>query len=85
MIARDAAASIPAVGSSRIKRSGFAASARAMGHTPMEDGKYVMIEVEDTGGGIKPEHAAKIVRPYHSTKEAGKGTGLGLATSYGII
>lgn len=62
-----------------------AAQARAMGHTPMEDGKYVMIEVEDTGGGIKPEHAAKIFRPYHSTKEAGKGTGLGLATSYGII
>ncbi len=62
-----------------------AAQARAMGHNPMEDGKYVMIEVEDTGGGIKPEHAAKIFRPYHSTKEAGKGTGLGLATSYGII
>ncbi len=62
-----------------------ATAARAMGHTPMEDGKYVLIEVEDTGGGIKPEHAAKIFRPYHSTKEAGKGTGLGLATSYGII
>lgn len=62
-----------------------AAQARAMGHNPMEDGRYVMIEVEDTGGGIKPEHAAKIFRPYHSTKEAGKGTGLGLATSYGII
>ena len=62
-----------------------AAQARAMGHNPMEDGKYVMIEVEDTGGGIKPEHAAKIFRPYHSTKEAGKGTGLGLATGYGII
>lgn len=62
-----------------------ATAARAMGHTPMEDGTYVLIEVEDTGGGIKPEHAAKIFRPYHSTKEAGKGTGLGLATSYGII
>lgn len=62
-----------------------AATARGMGHTPMEDGKYVLIEVEDTGGGIKPEHQAKIFRPYHSTKEAGKGTGLGLATSYGII
>ena len=56
-----------------------------LGHNPIEDGKYAMIEVEDTGGGIKPEHAAKIFRPYHSTKEAGKGTGLGLATSYGII
>ncbi len=58
---------------------------RGLGHNPIEDGKYVMIEVEDTGGGIKPEHAAKIFRPYHSTKEAGKGTGLGLATSYGIV
>jgi two-component system cell cycle sensor histidine kinase/response regulator CckA len=62
-----------------------AVAARGLGHNPIEDGKYVMIEVEDTGGGIKPEHQAKIFRPYHSTKEAGKGTGLGLATSYGII
>ena len=62
-----------------------AETARGFGHNPIEDGTYVMIEVEDTGGGIKPEHAAKIFRPYHSTKEAGKGTGLGLATSYGII
>ncbi|MEZ6024013.1 MAG: ATP-binding protein [Hyphomonadaceae bacterium] len=62
-----------------------AETVRGMGHNPIEDGAYVMIEVEDTGSGIKPEHAAKIFRPYHSTKEAGKGTGLGLATSYGII
>jgi two-component system cell cycle sensor histidine kinase/response regulator CckA len=57
----------------------------AMGHTPIEDGQYAMIEVEDSGSGIKAEHAAKIFRPYHSTKESGKGTGLGLATSYGIV
>lgn len=62
-----------------------AEAARGLGHNPIEDGTYAMIEVEDTGAGIKPEHAAKIFRPYHSTKEAGKGTGLGLATSYGII
>ncbi|MEJ0060544.1 MAG: ATP-binding protein [Terricaulis sp.] len=62
-----------------------AEEARSLGHNPIEDGLYAMIEVEDTGSGIKPEHAAKIFRPYHSTKEAGKGTGLGLATSYGII
>lgn len=62
-----------------------AETARGFGHNPIEDGTYVMIEVEDTGGGIKPEHAARIFRPYHSTKEAGKGTGLGLATSYGIV
>ncbi len=62
-----------------------AETVRGLGHNPIEDGEYVMIEVEDTGQGIKPEHAAKIFRPYHSTKEAGKGTGLGLATSYGIV
>ncbi len=62
-----------------------AETARGLGHNPIEDGEYVMIEVEDTGAGIKPEHAAKIFRPYHSTKEAGQGTGLGLATSYGIV
>jgi two-component system cell cycle sensor histidine kinase/response regulator CckA len=62
-----------------------AEEARAWGHNPIEDGAYTLIEVEDTGAGIKPEHAAKIFRPYHSTKEPGKGTGLGLATSYGII
>ncbi|MBL8548468.1 MAG: response regulator [Hyphomonadaceae bacterium] len=62
-----------------------AEEARAHGHLQIADGQYVLIEVEDTGSGIKPEDAAKIFRPFHSTKEAGKGTGLGLATSYGII
>jgi two-component system cell cycle sensor histidine kinase/response regulator CckA len=70
-----------------VVRTGVATAeqARAWGHNPIEDGSYTLIEVEDTGSGIKPEHAAKIFRPYHSTKEAGKGTGLGLATAYGII
>jgi two-component system, cell cycle sensor histidine kinase and response regulator CckA len=62
-----------------------AEEARAFGHTPIEEGAYVMIEVADTGGGIKPEDQAKIFRPFFSTKDAGAGTGLGLATSYGII
>jgi len=62
-----------------------AEDARAFGYNPIEDGKYVLIEVEDSGHGIKAEDAAKIFRPFHSTKGEGKGTGLGLATSYGII
>lgn len=88
--ARDAmtpkGAQIPKDGKLTVRTSVITAeAARGLGHNPIEDGSYVMIEVEDTGSGIKPEHAAKIFRPYHSTKEAGKGTGLGLATSYGII
>jgi two-component system cell cycle sensor histidine kinase/response regulator CckA len=88
--ARDAmtpkGAQIPKDGKLTVRTSRISAEvARGLGHNPIEDGEYVMIEVEDTGAGIKPEHAAKIFRPYHSTKEAGKGTGLGLATSYGII
>jgi two-component system cell cycle sensor histidine kinase/response regulator CckA len=62
-----------------------AEEARAHGHAPIEDGTYVLIEVEDTGIGIKPEDQAKIFRPFHSTKERGHGTGLGLATCYGIV
>ncbi|WP_210398229.1 ATP-binding protein [Motiliproteus sediminis] len=45
----------------------------------------VVVEVEDNGSGIKPEHVDRLFDPFFTTKPVGKGTGLGLSVSYGII
>ncbi len=48
-------------------------------------GRYALITVSDDGTGIPPEHMPHIFEPFYTTKPAGQGTGLGLATVYGII
>jgi two-component system cell cycle sensor histidine kinase/response regulator CckA len=62
-----------------------AAAARKDGFTLVTEGDYVLIEVIDNGTGIPQEILDKIFQPFYTTKETGKGTGLGLATVYGIV
>ena len=55
------------------------------GYADLSPGKYLRLEVSDTGCGIEPKIQEKIFEPYFTTKKPGEGTGLGLAVVHGIV
>jgi PAS domain S-box-containing protein len=57
----------------------------ARDHATVRPGRYVMLAVSDTGVGMSAETVAHIFEPFYTTKESGRGTGLGLSTVYGIV
>ncbi len=81
--ARDA---MPAGGTLRIETRNMDLEAGASGpDSGMKPGGYVELIVTDTGVGMSKEVISHLFEPFFTTKKAGEGTGLGLATVYGIV
>ncbi len=81
--ARDA---MPIGGKLNVKTSVIELTEDIDKNTPeIKTGRFICLDVSDTGSGISPEVKEKIFQPFFTTKEPGKGTGMGLSVVYSIV